>query len=100
MDKSSSIKLIKEIQTQDEIGQYITSESIKEVFCNVKSITRTEWFEAGRSGFKPALMFIIFEYDYEGESIVEYQGKRYGVYRTYIARDEQMELYVQEMGGI
>ena len=40
----------------------------------------------------------MFAYDYEGEKIVEYQGKRYAVYRTYLGRDDTLELYVQEEG--
>ena len=36
---------------------------------------------------------------YMGEKIVEYNGMRYGIYRTYIAGDD-IELYLEEKGGI
>ena len=100
MDRSNVIKLISGNYTQDEIGQFITEETSRLVFCDVRSITREEWFNAGRNGLKPSYVFIVFEPDYQGEKIVEFNGIRYGVYRTYRGRNEQMELYVEEKGGL
>lgn len=100
MDRSNIINLIKETHTRDAIGQYVPAETSRQVFCDVRSITRDEWFNAGREGLKPSLMFILFEPDYQGEKIVEFDGKRYGVYRTYRGRNERMELYVEDKGGL
>lgn len=41
----------------------------------------------------------MFRHDYDGEPIVEYNGQRYSVYRTYIGRDDTIELYVERKGG-
>ena len=72
-----------------------------EVFCDVKSITRTEWFETGRNGIEhPAFVFVINRNEYNGEKIVEYNGQYYGVYRTYEAKNENLELYVEAKGGL
>lgn len=72
-----------------------------EVFCDVRSITRTEWFEAGRNGIEhPAFIFIINRNEYSGEPIVEYNGQWYGVYRTYAAKNEDLELYCEAKGGL
>lgn len=100
MDRSTVIKLIKPNYTQDSIGQYIYAETERQVYCDVRSITRAEWFEAGRNGMQPIYIFAMFGPDYEGEQIVEYEGKRYGVYRTYRGRNETIELYVEEKGGL
>lgn len=100
MDRSDVIKLIKENYEADKIGQRISKESERTVFCNVKSITRQEFFEAGRNGLKPALTFEIFAYDYDGEKIIEYQGRRYGVYRTYRGKHDKMDLYTEEKAGL
>ena len=100
MDRSNIIKLISETRTQDSIGQWVSQEIERTVFCDVRSITREEWFNAGRDGLQPSFMFVIFEPDYQGEKIVEFNGHRYGVYRTFRARNERMELYVEEKGGL
>ena len=100
MDRSTVIKLIKKDYTQDSIGQYVYTETEREVFCDVRSITRVEWFDAGRNGMQPVYIFTMFQPDYEDEKIVEYEGRRYGVYRTYRARNEMLELYVEEKGGL
>lgn len=100
MDRSNVIYLISETKSQDAIGQYVSEEARKMVYCDVRSVSMTEWFDAGRDGMKPSLCFIMFAPDYEGEKIVEYNGKRYGIYRTYVGRNERIELYTEEKGGI
>ena len=101
MDRSDVINLIQETQTQNSFGGWETVETKQEVFCDVRSITQTEWFEAGRTGIAhPEFIFIINRNEYSGEKIVEYNGKRYGVYRTYEAKNENLELYVEAKGGL
>ena len=41
----------------------------------------------------------MFRYDYNGEPIVEYNGQRYSIYRTYIGKNDMIELYVERKGG-
>ena len=73
----------------------------KEVYCDVKSITQTEWFEAGRNGIQhPAFVFVMNRNEYAGEEAVIYNGQRYGVYRTYMAKNENLELYCEAKGGL
>ena len=101
MDRSSVINLISEVQTQNGFGQFVSTETSTEVFCDVRSITQTEWFEAGRSGIDhPEYVFIINRNEYNGEKIVEYNGQRYGVFRTYAARNENLELHTEAKGGV
>ena len=99
MDRSQIIKLISETNTQDENGGWRATESETQVFCQVNSITREEFFEAGRNGLNPEYRFTMFFGDYNGERTVEYNGKRYGVYRTYHARTDSIELYAERKGG-
>ena len=99
MDRSDILCLIKETWNMDDHNQPVPEETKRLVYCNARSITRTELFEAGQNGHAAAYMFEMFAYDYGGEKLVEYQGKRYGVYRTYQAGRDTMELYVEEKGG-
>lgn len=100
MDRSNVIDLIQVTRTQDSIGQYIDTEIKKQVYCDVRSVSRSEWFDAGRDGLQPSFVFTMFRHDYSGEKIVEYAGNRYGIYRTYVGRNEQIELYAEEKGGL
>lgn len=99
MDRDTELILITPVMAADAYGIPQEGEPIRRsVFARVESVSRSEFFEAGRNGLSPDFKFTMFAYDYEGEKIVEYQGKRYAVYRTYLGRDDTLELYVQEEG--
>lgn len=99
MDRSQTIKLIANTKTQDARGVWRTAETARDVFCNVQSVTASEFFEGGRNGLNPEYRFTLFFGDYEGETVIEYNGKRYGVYRVYHARTDVIELYAERKGG-
>lgn len=99
MDRSEVITLVSERKTQNDFGVWETTKTSRDVFCQVDSVTRSEFFEAGRNGLNPEFRFTMFAGDYEGEQIVIYKGKSYGVYRTYIGRTDDIELYVERKGG-
>lgn len=99
MDRSDVIELVTVTRTQDEYGIWRTSETTKKVFCQVDSVTQSEFFEAGRNGLNPEFRFTVFFGDYSNEPIVIYKGNRYAVYRTYLTRNDRLELYVERKGG-
>ena len=99
MDRSNIIKLIATTKTQNEFGVWVTAETEREVFCDVSSVTRAEFFDGGRNGLNPEYVFTMFFGDYEGETILEYSGKRYAIYRTYQANTDTIELYAERKGG-
>ncbi|MFR7474350.1 MAG: phage head-tail adapter protein [Christensenellales bacterium] len=100
MDRSDVVSLIAQTFFQDEIGQEASKETKRDVFCNVSSITRNEWFEAAKSGFQPQLRITMLRYDYQNERIVEFKGVRYAVYRTYESQKELIELYLEDQAGV
>ena len=72
-----------DIQTNDLMEQ-VEGDSVRsEVFGRVESVTRAEWFDGGREGMKPALVFITPAVNYSGEPEAELHGVRYRIYRTY-----------------
>ena len=99
MDRSNVITLVSTTQTQDAFGVWRETKQGRDVFCQVDSVTRAEFFEAGRSGLNPEFRFTLFDGDYNGESLVIFNGKPYAVYRTYHARTDEIELYVERKGG-
>ena len=100
MDRSRTIWLLKKDYQKDSIGNFQEILTKRKVYCDVRSITRAEWYDAGRQGFKPDFMVTMFAPDYRGEDELELDGKKYEIYRTYIAQNESIELYCQEIGGI
>lgn len=86
--------------TQDGIKQHVREETARPVYCSVRSATGTEWFNAGRAGMQPSYIFTMFEPDYHGEKTVEFEGRRYGIYRTYRTGNELIELHAEEKGGL
>lgn len=100
MDRADTCFLIAETYKMDMLAQKIPVEEKKQVFCNVFSITRTEFYHAGQSGLSPELKLTVFYGDYNGETIVEFRGKRYSVYRTYTPDEETVELYLVRKVGV
>lgn len=99
MDRSSVISLLATTKSQDKFGVWQETETKRDVFCQVDSVTRAEFFEGGRNGLNPEFRFTLFYGDYAGEQVVIYNGNPYAVYRTYHARTDEIELYVQRKGG-
>ena len=100
MDRSNIATLIKVTYDTDEMGQKTPIETTKDVFCDIASISMSEWFEAGRNGIKPDYKLTMNRYDYKGETELILNGNRYGVYRTYIYRTDDIELYVEKKAGV
>lgn len=100
MDRSDVITLVGYTQTQDAFGVWQSTKTQRDVFCSVDSVTRQEYFEGGRNGLNPEYRITMFFGDYNGEDTILYNGKAYGVYRTYHAKTDVLELYVERKGGV
>lgn len=95
-----AISLLASTTTKDAFGVRKESFTKKDVFCSVNSVTRTEFFSAGRNGLNPEYMFKVFAGDYSGERTLKYNGASYAIYRTYKPDDsDYIELYAQTEGG-
>lgn len=99
MDRSTPIFLISEAKTQNEIGEWISAETKRQVYANLQSVTASEWFNASQIGLAPEYRFTMFGPDYNGESVVEYNGDRFAIYRVYGAGTDRIELYTQREAG-
>lgn len=99
MDRSNVCKLINVTYRKNENAVMVPEEISREVYCRVESVYSSEWLAAGSHGIRAEYKVTVFCYDYEGEEIVELEGERYGVYRTYLAKNEEMELYLERKAG-
>lgn len=98
MDNVLTLKAITKVQ--DEYGVWRQTATSRTVFCQVHSISQSEFFQGGRNGLNPAYRFTVFHGDYEDEIQCEYEGKGYAIYRTYIVPGtDYIELYAERQGG-
>lgn len=93
------IDLIAQRFQKDAYGVDRPTETSRQIFAQVESVTRAEFYQGGRNGLNPELVFTVFAADYQGEEILVYQGRRYGIYRTFVKGGDYMELYAERKGG-
>lgn len=88
------LTLITVTHSTDDYGDLVTTETTREVFAKLGSIGQKEFYQAQAVGLQPELKFILADYlDYEGETLVEHEGIRYRVLRTY-RKGQELELTV------
>ena len=94
---TDEITLIAYEENQDEIGNWIKTPVETEAFCSISSITRAEFFDAGRNGMKPDCVATMRLYDYDGQTEARLNGKHLHVYRTYANKPDMIELHLEEI---
>ena len=96
--RSNVCELVKEEYQQNDYGVMIPVTSKRQVFCDITSVSASEWFEGGRNGLNPEKRVKMFRFDYEGEKIAEIEGNTFTIYRTFEDGDE-IELYLERRKG-
>lgn len=98
----STARLIGETVTSfDEFGNPNKTRTTTEIFCDIRSVTRSEFYSAAQSGLAPSLALrISHAVDYNGQKLVEVEGDLYSVIRAYRAPDtDAVELTLQPKIG-
>ena len=76
--------------------EYGKADIKREVFCGCRSIGMREFYAASTTDFHPELTLVLADYlDYENETLVDYNGKRYRVLRTY-RKGLELELTLEQ----
>ena len=83
----------------DSLQQYKQTIVRRPVYAQISSVTASEFFAGGQNGFQPEYRLTMFGPDYEGEDLVEIGEKIYSIYRVYQARNDKVELYVEQRRG-
>lgn len=88
----------------NEVITLIKGDTRRDVFCRLQSIGQSEFYEASARDFYPEMKFVLADYlDYDNEQLIDYNGRRFRVLRTYRAGQE-LELTVTrasaEEGGV
>jgi SPP1 family predicted phage head-tail adaptor len=78
------LTLLTTVNGVDEYGDPKVTETPRDVFCRLASIGQKEFYQAHAVGLQPEMKFVLADYlDYSGEALVEHEGQRYRVLRTY-----------------
>lgn len=78
----------------NEVITLIEGDSRREVFCGLRSVGHTEFYEAHAVDYHPELKFVLADYlDYNGEKLVKYGSDLYRVIRIY-RTGQELELTV------
>ena len=98
------LTLIQRTVARDDQGDPAIRETSRVVLCGVRSIGQQEFYQASATDFHPELKLVLADYlDYQDEQLVEYDGRRYRVIRTY-RTGQELELIVErapvEDGGL
>lgn len=96
------LKLLKRVTTgKDSLQQpvYGIPDTLN-IMAWLVPISRAEFYNAGQIGILPDYEFIVSAIDYHGQTMVEFNGQRLKVYRTYQKNANEIELYCQYAGGL
>lgn len=93
------IQLVRDVEyTMDDEFNEVSIEDKIEVFCNIKSVNRIDFYNAGNVGLKPSLIITMHYFEYNGEKHVIFDGNRFEVLKTYMNGD-LIELMVGDKIG-
>ena len=92
---SDVANLIAQTYTVNSIGDAVPTETLRQVFVEVKSLGLKRKIEAMATGLNVEFKLILADVqEYNDEKIVEYKGVRYNVLNVYVADDQSVELTV------
>lgn len=101
MDWIDEITLISEVSEKDRVNKngFATKpkESTRTVFCNKKSVGYSEYFKSQQTGKLVEAKYEVHKADYGGEDVVEVNGRRYFVLKTYDTGTDTIELTLTDL---
>ena len=80
-------------------GHYTATESSVEVWAEVKSVTRSEFYQAYAAGLNAAVVFRVYTDELGTAEYVEYGDRRYKIQRTYRVDALHTEITAGELEG-
>jgi len=104
MTYDNELTLIAQTIEDDGIGNQIPVEAETNILCGLKSIGRTEFYNAAANDLKPEMILVVHPYEYSGERYIKFSEnespkQRYSVIKTYKANMEDLELTCEKVIG-
>lgn len=87
--RADTIDLITETPANHGVFDDPIAETSRQVLCTVRSASYRDIAAAGSDGLRPELIFrLAHDFEYQGEKVAIYKGRRYNVDRVYFADDQ------------
>jgi len=86
--------------TRDGSGNQVVSYESSTISATKKPIAMSEFYAAAQSGIRPELKLIVHPFEFDGQELVEYDGTRYSLIRTYQTSYDEMEIYLERKVGV
>lgn len=78
----------------NEVITLLCATGRRDVFCALRSIGQSEFYQAYATDYRPELKFVLADYlDYNSETLIEYDGAFYSVVRTF-RTGQELEIVV------
>ncbi len=90
--------LVNEVLTEDDIGNSVSETSETAVFCEISSVSQSEFYKAAAVGYKPQCRLKMWQDEYGGQSLVRIGKVHYSVIRNFTANG-MTELYLEGRVG-
>jgi SPP1 family predicted phage head-tail adaptor len=91
------VQLIAVTITQDEYANEVETEEPTTVWADIKSVGRSEFYNALQNGLKPSVVITVKAFEYTGQKYLMFDGKRFKIERTYTLDREDIELTCTEV---
>lgn len=89
------------VSTYDDYGNEVITYTDKTVYVQPRGVYNAEFYNAAQAGLHPSITFeLTNRADYNGERLIEWEGKSYNVIRTdWTAQRDQISLICEERIG-
>jgi len=94
-----TVDLIGVTQSENNIGDFIDTETVTTVFADKQSIRQSEFYQAFATGLRPEIMIVIRAVDYTEQPRLKYNNKYYNIIRTFDKDGELIELICEGITG-
>ena len=95
MVRADVIGLITETRSAHGVHETIT-ESVRQVYAEIRSVTRSEYYNALNAGVQPEYVFkLTLDADYQGEHFLRFRDQKFRVVRTFLTDDGGIEIIAE-----
>lgn len=91
------VSLIAITYTKNAIGDITETTTTRQIFCDVRSVRQSEFYQAAAVGMKPEIVFVLRSIDYANETKLTYNSQDYNIIRTFTKTGELTELVCDKL---
>lgn len=101
MTREGTVTLVVPTYGRDALKQLVkTGEELLPVFCQIESVSQSEWSAAGINGLKAEYKLTVWADEYRNATAAIVDEVRYSIYRTFQRSEDKIELYLTRKAGV